>query len=106
MTTRLHGLARGCCLIGRLILSSALVTWVAAAPLVWILRDGLAPGMVESVGTKAVFKFLMCWGIPAMMLVVPLVGLSAIERRCQPARGDRPTDERESDGDAVPQREE
>jgi len=28
------------------LLIAALLTWVAAAPLVWILRDGLGPDMV------------------------------------------------------------
>jgi hypothetical protein len=81
MAIRWSGVARVCCLIGKIILMAVLVNWVAAAPLVWILRDGLAPGMVESVGTQAVFKFLVCWGVPALVLAVLVVGLSAIERR-------------------------
>ncbi|HTU92384.1 MAG TPA: hypothetical protein VMF69_20045 [Gemmataceae bacterium] len=92
MAEHLYGVARVCCLIGKIILLAVLVTWVTAAPLVWILRDGLGPDMVETSGLKAAFKFLVCWGVPALAISVPLVGLSLIERRCQPAHGDRQKD--------------
>jgi hypothetical protein len=84
MAIRLRGVARVCCVIGKVVLMAVLVTWVVAASLVWILRDGLAQGMIESAGTQAVAKFLVCWGVPALVLAVPLVGLSAIERRLTP----------------------
>ncbi|HEY7156756.1 MAG TPA: hypothetical protein VH575_22495 [Gemmataceae bacterium] len=85
MAIRGRSVVRVCCLIGKIILMAVLVNWVAAAPLVWILRDGLAPGMVESVGTQAVFKFLVGWGVPALVLAVLMVGLSALERRLTPS---------------------
>jgi hypothetical protein len=47
--------------------------------------------MVESVGMQAAYKFLVGWGLPALMLVVPLIGLGIIERRCQPTDGDHET---------------
>jgi hypothetical protein len=84
MAMRLRGVARVCCLMGKVVLMVVLVNWVAAVPLVWILRDGLAPGMVESVGTQAAFTFLVCRGVPALVLAVPLFGLSVIERRLTP----------------------
>ncbi len=70
-----------CCQILRITLSAALATWVAAAPLVWILRDGLAVGMVETTGARAAYKFLVGWGVPALILAVPLYGLSVAQRR-------------------------
>ena len=85
MAIRLRSLARVCCLIGKIILLALLVCWAAAAPLVWILREGLGPGMVESVGMQAAYKFLVGWGLPALVLVVPLIWLGIIERWCQPA---------------------
>jgi hypothetical protein len=99
MAIRWSGVARGCCLIGKMVLMAVLVTWVTAAPLVWILRDGLRPGMVESAGTQVAFKFLVCWGVPALMLAVPLVGLWLIERRLTPPAASRP------DGRVWPSRE-
>jgi hypothetical protein len=41
--------------------------------------------MVESVGMQAAYKFLVGWGLPALVLVVPLIWLGIIERWCQPA---------------------
>lgn len=90
---RFSVVARAGCLICRIVLLAALVNWVAAAPLVWILRDGLGPGMIESAGMKAAFKFLVGWGVPALLITAPLVGLSWIERRCQPAQEERRADE-------------
>ena len=77
----MRGTARICCLILRVLLTVAFATWAAAAPLVWILRDGLAPGMVETAGAQAVYKFLLGWGVPALVLVAALYGTSAAERR-------------------------
>ena len=87
MMTRLRVVARVGCLIGKILLMAALVTWVAMSPLVWILRDGLAVGMVETTGMEALIKFLVGWGVPALVLAVPLAGLFLIERRLSP----RPT---------------
>src|SRR3569833_387628 len=50
----------------------ALVVWVAAAPFVWLLQDGLGPDMVESGWGQAVLKFLVGWGGPALGLAVLL----------------------------------
>jgi hypothetical protein len=63
------------------VLFAALLTWVAAAPLVWILRDGLGPDMVETDGLTSLLKFLVQWSVPAAVLAVPLVVLWVIERR-------------------------
>lgn len=63
------------------ILGAALFVWVFAAPIVWILRDGLGPGMTETSGVWSVVKFLVQWGIPALVLGVPLLILSIFERR-------------------------
>jgi hypothetical protein len=81
MATRLKGAARDCCLAGRMILTGALVAWAAAAPLVWILRDGLGPDAVDSDGVRAAFKLLVGWGVPALALAVPLAVLSVAEHR-------------------------
>lgn len=85
--------ARVGCWIIKVVLLALLVNWIAAAPLVWILRDGLAPGMVESVGMQAVGKFLGGWGVPALMLATPLVGLLMLERLLSRARGQNPSRE-------------
>ena len=63
------------------VLLAGLLTWVAAAPLVWILRDGLGPDMVESGGVRSVLKFLVQWSVPAAVFAVPLLGLWLLERR-------------------------
>ncbi len=89
---RFYVVVRTCCLIGRILLLAALVNWVAAAPLVWILRDGLGPGMIESAGTNAVLRVLVLWGVPASIITAPLFGLSWIERRCQPTPAEHRND--------------
>jgi hypothetical protein len=89
MMLRFYIVSRVCCLIGKEVLLAVLVNWVAAAPLVWILRDGLGPDMIETTGMKAAFKFLVEWGVPALIITAPLVGLSWIERRCRPAPAER-----------------
>lgn len=90
---RVYVVVRTCCLIGKIVLLAALVNWVAAAPIVWIVRDGLGPDMIESTGMKAALKFLIQWGVPALIIAVPLYGLTWIERRCQPAQEERRDDE-------------
>jgi hypothetical protein len=65
----------------KVLLLGALVAWASAAPVVWIVRDGLGPGMVESEWPRSVFKFLVIWGVPAIVLVVPLIVLWILDRR-------------------------
>jgi hypothetical protein len=77
---------RTCCLICKILLLATLVNWVAAGPLVWIVRDGLGPDTIESTGMKAAFKFLVEWGVPALIITVPLYGLTWVERRCHSAQ--------------------
>jgi hypothetical protein len=62
------------------VLFVALLCWAAAAPLVWILRDGLAVGMVESEGAHAVARFMALWGLPALAFALPLAGLVVASR--------------------------
>jgi hypothetical protein len=81
MRKRLVGLARGCCLVLRVVLAAALVAWAAAAPLVWILRDGLGPDSVESTGAQAVVKFAAQWGVPALAVAAPIAILTLVDRR-------------------------
>jgi hypothetical protein len=91
MATHIRGAARVCFLAGKIVLVAALISWVAMAPLVWVLRDGLAAGMVETTGLRAVLKFSAGWGIPALVLTAFLAGLFEAERRLtpsQPADGD------------------
>jgi hypothetical protein len=80
MSRRLVGVVRVCGLILRLVLLTGLMVWVAAAPLAWILRDGLGPGMVETTERQAAFKFVGLWGIPALVLAVAALGLWLLER--------------------------
>lgn len=65
------------------ILFSVLLTWIAAAPVVWIVRDGLGPGMVETSGLQSLLKFAGLWGIPFAVLAIPLAGLWLLEKRSQ-----------------------
>ena len=80
MSRRLVGVVRVCGPILRVVLLSSLVVWVTAAPLAWILRDGLGPGMVETTGRQAAFRFLRLWSIPALVLAVAALGLWPLER--------------------------
>jgi hypothetical protein len=84
MAIRLREAARAGCLIGKMLLIAALITWVAMAPLVWILRDGLAVGMIETTGTEAVFKFLVGWGVPALCSRCRLSDYSCLIAASQP----------------------
>lgn len=66
---------RICISVLQAILLGLLLSWVLCAPLVWMLRDGLGPGAVETTGFASIFKSLGMWSVPALILVVPLVGL-------------------------------
>jgi hypothetical protein len=63
------------------LLQALLVTWVACAPIVWIVRDGLGPDSQETGWVRGIFKFVVMWGVPALVLAVPLIGLLHLERR-------------------------
>jgi hypothetical protein len=63
------------------LLQAALLVWVACAPLVWILRDGLGPDSHHSGWALSLFKFAVGWGVPALALAVPLYGLMLINRQ-------------------------
>jgi hypothetical protein len=60
---------------------AALFVWMTCAPLVWIVRDGLGPDSHDSVWPWSVVKFAAQWGVPALVLAVPLVALQFVERR-------------------------
>lgn len=77
---RSSAVMRICCEILMTILVAGLIVWASAAPLVWILRDGLGPGMVESTGIDSVYRFLVLWGVPALVLGIPLLGLHLARR--------------------------
>ena len=49
MTTWLGRVAWACCIAVKVVLTAAIVAWVAAAPVVWVVRDGHGPDMVETV---------------------------------------------------------
>lgn len=63
------------------ILASSLVWWMAAAPIIWTIRDGLGPDMIATKGIAAAVRFLVMWGIPALTLGLPLIALSVPRRR-------------------------
>jgi len=73
-----------------ILLAAALVVWLAASPLAWILRDGLGPGMVQTTGMSAVVKFVLGWSVPGLVLAVPLLALWIIERRSVRANSSDP----------------
>jgi hypothetical protein len=73
------------CVAGlRLGLIAALLAWVAAAPLLWILRDGLGPDAVDSAGGRAVGRFAGVWGLPALALTASAAGLAVVQSRMGP----------------------
>jgi hypothetical protein len=63
------------------LLQGLLLAWAACAPIVWIVRDGLGPDSVESGWAMSLYKFVGTWGIPALVLAVPLFVLTRVERR-------------------------
>lgn len=65
-------------------LIAGLVVWAACAPIVWILRDGLGPDMVESDGWASFWRFLAMWGLPGLVFIVPLVILLFIPAPKEP----------------------
>jgi hypothetical protein len=81
MSKRVVGVVRVCGLILRMVLLACLGAWLAAAPVAWILRDGLKVGMVTTTGLPALFKFLGLCGIPALALASPALGLWFLDRR-------------------------
>jgi hypothetical protein len=85
--------ARVCCLVGWTLSGAALINWVAMAPIAWIVRDGLGPDTAQTTGLRAVLKFSVGWGVPALVLTALLAGLFVAERRlapppAQPGEGD------------------
>jgi hypothetical protein len=63
------------------LLQAGLFVWVLCAPLVWILRDGLGPNSHESGWGLSLWKFGVGWGVPALVLALPLYGLWLVDRR-------------------------
>ena len=78
---RFSGVLRFICQLLMAILLGTLVAWASAAPIVWIVRDGLGPDGVDSGWAWSVVKFLVLWGVPALILAVPWFALSRLERR-------------------------
>jgi hypothetical protein len=66
------------------LMQGALITWAFCAPIVWIVRDGLGPDSQESGWGLGLLKFAAQWGIPALVLAVPLYGLVLLDRRLAP----------------------
>jgi hypothetical protein len=72
------------------LLQAGLVVWVFCAPLVWILRDGLGPDSHDSGWGMSLCKFAVGWGIPALVLVVPLYGMRILHRRLDTVKPTEP----------------
>ena len=89
MPLQVTNVLRVCRHVLMIVLAAALVVWLAASPLAWIVRDGLGPGMVETTGASAVVKFVLGWSRPGLALAAPLLALWIIERRSEtvPAYG-------------------
>jgi hypothetical protein len=62
-------------------LQGALIIWVMAAPIIWLVRDGLGPDSHETSWGPAIVKFSVQWGVPALALALPLFGLSRLARK-------------------------
>ena len=63
------------------LLQGGLLAWAGCAPIVWIVRDGLGPDSHETGWGLALIKFAVLWGVPALVLAVPLYVLSLVDRR-------------------------
>ena len=63
------------------LLQGCLLAWAGCAPIVWIVRDGLGPDGQESVWILGLWKTAVIWGVPALVLAVPLYGLVLLDRR-------------------------
>jgi hypothetical protein len=50
------------------LLQGALIIWPMAAPVVWVVRDGLGPDSQETGWGMAIVKFSLQWGVPALGL--------------------------------------
>jgi hypothetical protein len=81
MPGRFRSVARFCLRLLAVILQALLITWAACAPIVWIVRDGLGPGSVETTWPGSVLKFLVAWTGPALALAAPLLALSFVNRK-------------------------
>ena len=68
----MRSVARFCLQLLMVLLGAALIVWVFCAPLVWLLRDGLGPDSHESGWGLSLWKFTLGWGVPAVLLVVPV----------------------------------
>ena len=62
----------------RIGLFALLVAWSAVSPLIWIRRDGRGADSVDSAGLLAVSKFAVTWGLPALVLVASVGGVSLV----------------------------
>ncbi|MBN9520253.1 hypothetical protein J0H58_17280 [bacterium] len=62
-------------------LLAALLAWIAAAPVLWILRDGLGPDAVDTAGGRALGRFAVVWGLPALAFGVSVLGLTLAQRK-------------------------
>ena len=80
MTIRFSTILRVFCQILIVLLQGTLLAWASAAPIVWIVRDGLGPDSTDSGWVRGIVKFLVIWGVPALILAVPLFVLTRIER--------------------------
>src|SRR3954451_647823 len=81
MPSRFRSAAGFCLHLLIVILQALLITWMACAPIVWIVRDGLGPDSVETTWPGSVLKFLVAWTGPALLLAAPLLALSIVNRR-------------------------
>jgi hypothetical protein len=81
MPDRFRSVATFCLRLLAVILQALLGTWAACAPIVWIVRDGLGPGSVETTWPGSVLKFLVAWIGPALLLAAPRLVLSTVNRR-------------------------
>jgi hypothetical protein len=63
------------------LLQVLLAVWTLCLPLAWLLRDGLGPDSQETGWITEAGRTLARWGIPALAIAVPLVGLTWLRRR-------------------------
>ena len=55
--------------------------WKRLAPIVWTVRDGLGPDSQDSGWVAGGFQFAGIWGMPALVLAMPLFGYAFIKCR-------------------------
>jgi len=59
------------------VLNTLILGWLLIGPLCWILRDGLGPSSVDSMGSNAIVRFLFTFYWGPVLVALALLRLLA-----------------------------